>query len=217
MVIPFIGALFYFILYKDSKVVQLLYMGTKFFTLFWPVLVYFALGNMKEFDFFAKLKPQKKPVMAGLIFGILLIICMLGLMETPIGDIVTAGGTAMKDKVIALGISSWYWPFALFISLIHSLLEEYYWRWFVYGQLRKIVPISFAHILGGVSFAAHHLVITSQYFPMGWAVFFASAVGIGGMIWSILYEKHGTLVGVWICHIFADLVIFWVGYQVIFV
>ena len=48
----------------------------------------------------------------------------------------------MQRKVGAFGIDSAakYFVLASFYSLFHSLLEEYYWRWFVFQQLRARGP-----------------------------------------------------------------------------
>ena len=46
----------------------------------------------------------------------------------------------MQEKVRGFGVGS-VWAYAaltLFYSAIHSGLEEYYWRWFVFGQLRQM-------------------------------------------------------------------------------
>ena len=44
-------------------------------------------------------------------------------------------------KVRDLGLDR-LWKYAatgVFYALAHSLLEEYYWRWFVFGQLHRAV------------------------------------------------------------------------------
>ena len=47
-------------------------------------------------------------------------------------------GQAVRDKIVDLGIDR-LWMYAavgVFYAICHSGLEEYYWRWFVFGQLR---------------------------------------------------------------------------------
>ena len=51
-----------------------------------------------------------------------------------------AAAELIRDKIAGFGIDS-VWKYALlavFYSLFHSLLEEYYWRWFVFRQLRHL-------------------------------------------------------------------------------
>ena len=44
----------------------------------------------------------------------------------------------MTDKLTALGLQSpaAFIVLGVFYALVHSLLEEYYWRWFVFARLR---------------------------------------------------------------------------------
>src|SRR5262249_6160472 len=53
------------------------------------------------------------------------------------GTFATAGNKMLKE-LSGIGVTSpaIYAGVAIFYSLLHSLLEEYYWRWFVFGRLR---------------------------------------------------------------------------------
>src|SRR5690606_28218177 len=53
---------------------------------------------------------------------------------------------------------------AIFISLFHSFLEEYYWRWFVFGELQRRIPVGAAYAIASVGFAAHHVLVVLAYF-----------------------------------------------------
>src|SRR5262249_6815230 len=48
--------------------------------------------------------------------------------------------------------------FAVLLSVVHSLLEEYYWRWFVFGRLQRLLPVSTAVLLASAAFMAFHLI-----------------------------------------------------------
>ena len=54
-----------------------------------------------------------------------------------------AAMSQIREKVAGFGIGSptKFVALGAFYSLAHSLLEEYYWRWFVFGQLRRLVPL----------------------------------------------------------------------------
>ena len=147
-----------------------------------------------------------------------LLISALGtiLMLSPMGEAVRDSAAAVNAKAESLGFKQHFIPFAIFICLLHSGLEEFYWRWFVYGQLRRRLRPTAAHSLAAISFAAHHLVVTSQFFPLPLAVFLAVCVGMGGFIWSWMYEKHGGLFGCWVSHLCVDAFLMVVGHQLIF-
>ncbi len=121
------------------------------------------------------------------------------------------------EKVSGLGMSS-VWKFAMlgvFYALVHSFLEEYYWRWFVYDMLKRFVSIPVANVISSLGFMAHHVVLLSVYFeswtsPMTWLC--SAGVAIGGVYWAWLYQKTGTLIWPWISHMVVDAGIFIVGY-----
>ena len=105
---------------------------------------------------------------------------------------------------------------ALFISVLHSLLEEYYWRWFVLGRLRRYLPLGVALVIGSLAFMAHHVFVLAYYFPgRFWlaAVPFSLCVAAGGLVWGWLYARYQNLYATWLSHIMADAAFMIVGYD----
>jgi membrane protease YdiL (CAAX protease family) len=141
---------------------------------------------------------------------------MFGLFWGPMGQVVATGASQIRSKAASLGILNHYWLFGLFVALVHSLIEEYYWRWFVYGRLRELVRPGSAHALAALAFAAHHIVITTQYFGAAWGLVLGSLVGVGGALWSVMYERQRTLAGAWASHMAVDLGILAVGHKAVF-
>jgi membrane protease YdiL (CAAX protease family) len=103
-------------------------------------------------------------------------------------------------------------------SLVHSLLEEYYWRWFVFGGLRRYMPVAAAVVVSAVAFTAHHVILLATFFgaltlP---AIFFSLCVAVGGAAWAVIYHRSGSLLGPWLSHATIDAGIFVVGYDILF-
>ena len=121
----------------------------------------------------------------------------------------------VRARAEGLGFKDNFVLFAIFLSIVHSALEEFYWRWFAYGQLRHKVSREAAHILAAVAFGGHHLIITLQFFPIPLALFLTASVVVGGFIWSMMYEKQGTVIGCWISHICVDVMLMVIGFQLI--
>ena len=211
MVLPFAASFLYFVFWSDRPAGQPTYFAIKAFTLVWPLIVLFW---MKE-----KLRiPAKftaRSVIPGILFGLAVVITMGMTMMTPLGTVIEAGGPAVREKASALGFTKNFVLFAVVISIAHSFLEEYYWRWFVYGNFRRIIPGWVAHAAAAAAFSAHHFVVTWQYFTPSMAIFLGICVGVGGLAWSYLYERTGTLSGSWISHLIVDAGIMTIGYHLI--
>jgi membrane protease YdiL (CAAX protease family) len=112
-----------------------------------------------------------------------------------------------------------YLLFAVPFCLGHSLLEEYYWRWFVFGNLQRWIPVWPAIVLSSLAFMAHHVVILFVYFPgRFWsaAMPFSLCVAVGGAVWAWLYHCTKSLYAPWVSHAIVDIAIFAVGFDMIF-
>jgi uncharacterized protein len=214
--LPFLSSLFYFVFFSAHPAARVAYILTKVFTLAWPLLAFrFVLGE----PFPGPVAPFRRRLGAlplGILSGLLMGATLVGLMATPVGGVVSGSVGAIREKAVQLGILAWYWPFALFLSLFNSLVEEYYWRWFVYGRLRRVWPGWRAHLLAGLAFGAHHAVVISQFISPGWGLVAGAVVALGGIILSVLFERQGTVAGAWVCHLIADLCIMGVGHWLLF-
>ncbi len=137
----------------------------------------------------------------------------------PAGYFSDAVVEAVRGKVGGFGIASGprYAALASFYVVFHSLLEEYYWRWFVFGQLRRLTSLPLAIGVSSLGFMAHHVCIVSVFF--GWfspaSIGLSLAVAAGGAIWAWLYHRTGSLWGPWISHALVDAGIFIIGYDLV--
>jgi membrane protease YdiL (CAAX protease family) len=215
MLVPALGAYGYFVFYREADTARLAYGATKVFTLLWPVLAV-LLVQRERWPAWPPAWINARALPLGLISGLGIAVGMLGLMRTPLWEVLSAGQASIRLKSESFGFLRYYWLFGLLLSLFHSLLEEYYWRWFVFGRLRRVLPLAAAHGLAGAAFAAHHIVIASVYFGPVWGVALGTLVGGGGVIWSVLYVKQRTLVGAWVSHIFVDLGLMLIGHRLLF-
>ncbi|MBW2460123.1 MAG: CPBP family intramembrane metalloprotease [Deltaproteobacteria bacterium] len=219
LVVPLFGSLIYFVWVPEGALGQAAYTLTKVFTLVYPLFFLGSIGvnglTRRRDDQQAKWPSRRAVLLTGLGSGVLIAGLGVVLMLTPLGDLVRQGAGAATDKAEALGFRQHFVLFAIFISVIHSGLEEYYWRFFVYGQLREKCRPWVAHGIAAVAFAAHHLVLTLQFFSVGLAVFMAVAVAVGGLLWTVMYERQGTVLGGWLSHLCVDAFLMLVAYQLV--
>jgi len=218
LIVPAIGALFYFVLFPEGSVGQAAYTITKLFTLFYPLLFLrrTGLGGLLRRRRGKGSWPGWGAVIwTGMLCGAAISSLGMLLMLTPLGEIVKEGSGAVTERAEGLGFARHFLLFAVFLSLIHSALEEFYWRWFVYGQLQRRVSRWMAHAVAALAFGGHHLIITLQFFSVSLALFLTTCVVAGGFIWSIMYERQGTVIGCWVSHICVDVMLMIIGFQLI--
>lgn len=163
--------------------------------------------------------PSRAGLVEGVVFGLVVAGAMLALYALVLRPVGFFEGPdqAVRDKLQDMGLDGW-WQFvgaALFYSLFHSLLEEYYWRWFVFGELRELVRVGSAIIVSSLGFMAHHVVVLATF--LGWqspaTYLFSAAIAIGGAVWAWIYHRSGNLYGAWFGHLLVDAAIFAIGYD----
>jgi len=217
-VLPLFGALLYFVFAKGVGLAQAAYSGTKLFTLAWPIIaVPWILKHRVERPAWREAR-HWRTLPSGLLMGAGIVGLMFLLMQTQwIGEPVRTNAVRINDTVTGLGLNRGnYWAFGICLAVLHSLLEEYYWRWFVFGGLRQLMPAGLAHALAGAAFMGHHVVVLLQFFPVPLALFLSFSIGLGGVIWSGMYVRQGSLLGVWLSHIIVDFGILSIGHQLLF-
>jgi hypothetical protein len=167
--------------------------------------------------------PGPRGVPAGVAFGLSVAVLAFVLYYGWL-----AGGTLLGDtparlqsKLTEFGLETpaGYVGLAAFIAVVHSLLEEYYWRWFVYGRLRRHLPQTAALCISGLAFMGHHVLVLAVYFPgRFWiaVVPFSLGVALGGVVWAWLYERSGSLLGPWLSHLIVDAALMAIGYDLLF-
>lgn len=217
LVLPLIASFFYFVLFPGTVFGNGFYTAIKVFLVVWPFAA--TLVILRESMRRSKPSPKERrwSLWVGAAFGVAVALLMVALKEfTPMGEVLEQNGLRIRERVDGLGMLDHFLLAAVAISIAHAALEEFYWRWFVYGNLRHLISTPWAHVIAAIGFASHHLVITSQFFPFGFAVFLSTFVGIGGAFWSWLYQKTGTLWGPWFSHMLVDFAIFYLGYRLLF-
>ncbi|MEM7146701.1 MAG: CPBP family intramembrane glutamic endopeptidase [Verrucomicrobiota bacterium] len=225
MVVPSLGALCYFIFFTGTPLGQTIFTVTKIFGVAWPILTTLFLirhpGQILQTGpdtppLRDRIKKHLQSLPLGLISGLIISAGILAVAWlTPLEDVILAAAPAISQKINDLGFANNFLLLALGISLVNSAMEEYYWRWFVYGNLRHVIWLPAAHLLAALAFTAHHLVVTTQFFPLPIALLACAGVFTGGLIWSALYQHQKSILGVWLSHILVDLAIFIIAYQAI--
>ncbi|WP_254507800.1 CPBP family intramembrane glutamic endopeptidase [Anatilimnocola floriformis] len=130
----------------------------------------------------------------------------------------------MLLKLRGFGLDSFgaYIALGVGYSLVHSWMEEYYWRWFVFRELadknfdNAKLPVR-ALVISSLAFAAHHVVVLAGYFEWSspWTYILSAIVAIGGGLFAWIYWSSRSLYAAWLAHAFADAAIFLIGYDLV--
>jgi len=235
MVFPTILTLAYFVLLSGHSawLQQLVYAVGKTIQFTFPALVValpgmrrsssgFRIATMRVLSWRLRsgwLRIQAPKLALGAGFGLLVLAAMFGLYHLmwKANPAFADAIEAIRGKIVGLGINAlWiYVAVGAFYALCHSGLEEYYWRWFVFGQLRNRLRWTFAVAVSSLAFMAHHVIVLATYFGWSspWTYVFSLSVAVGGVVWAWLYERSGSLAAPWLSHLVVDAAIFLVGYD----
>ena len=166
-------------------------------------------------------RPQRAEIMIGLVSGLVIAAAMWLLFDLVIANssVYSELEQKVQHKVAGFNFTSIpaYLGMAVFYAAFHSLLEEYYWRWFVFGQLKEVTSLSVAMAISSLGFMAHHVIVLAYFFgsdsPLAYV--FSFCIAIGGAFWAWMYHRFGTLYGVWTSHAIVDAGIFFIGFQML--
>ncbi|MEE9403442.1 MAG: CPBP family intramembrane glutamic endopeptidase [Algisphaera sp.] len=130
---------------------------------------------------------------------------------------------AMREQIqtVGLGKPAFYLLGALYWCTINSLLEEYFWRWFIGERLRNVLPRNatgdlLSAFFSALLFTAHHVIALAVLFDAKTTALASTGVFIGGFIWSLLYLKYRNIYAGYISHVYADIIIFYLGWRILF-
>ena len=198
--------------YNGQPIGQVIYTINKTILILWPISwVYFS--KTKGWPF---LKGKiKKSLLQGTLFGIIIIAIVIGLYfgfydfwYKFLPNLLTAveSLTFLKNNYII---------FAFLLSLFHSFLEEYFWRWFILNGLMIKFKKWTAAIISALAFAMHHFIVISLLVPLELSLTFSFAIFLTALIWTAIYFKTKSLYGPWLSHFCADAIVMGIGYIMI--
>jgi membrane protease YdiL (CAAX protease family) len=214
MIIPAAVTILNVYIMNDKTNIQIMYFGLKLYFIFWPLFVVAAIEKKEALLSVLFSKNQRKSIKAGLVRGTFLFFFIIGFIKiSPLNSYIIDHSGFIKRRLIETGFINHFLIYGLILSVVHSLIEEYYWRWFVYGRLKRFFQNSNASFLSGLAYSAHHIVVLNIYFSFWGVVFFGILVFLAGIYWNYTYQKHESIFASWIQHLFVDLAIIYIGYH----
>lgn len=101
--------------------------------------------------------------------------------------------------------------YGLYITFINSLLEEFFFRGFIFLNIIKLGYRKTAYIFSSMAFAIYHIANFKNWFSMELFMLASLGLFIGGCVFNALDEKDHSFLNSWFVHICADLAIVLIG------
>ena len=160
------------------------------------------------------LRPKKKGLLQAIALGVGIYVVILGgyFLVSPFFDFSQIAG-ALTDNA---GVTKENFLYvSLYISFANSFLEEFFFRGFVFTNLKQHSGRKLAYIFSAAAFSLYHVAMMIGWFSP--ALFLLVMVGlvVGGMIFNWLNEKLDTIYCSWLTHMFANFVINTIGFMLL--
>ena len=101
---------------------------------------------------------------------------------------------------------------SLYISLMNSFLEEFFFRGFGFITLKKYTTRKVSYIFSSVLFAVYHVGMLVGMFDWWALLLLLLGLIIGGCIFNFLNELNDNIYPSWFVHMFANFAINTVGF-----
>ena len=172
----------------------------------------FFIIHKEEFADFKKLFVFKKGgILKALILGIgVYAVILLGYLFTR--NIIDYSNVT-SSLTEGMGITAENFIFvSLYISLMNSFLEEFFFRGYGFITLKKYTSRKIAYIFSSSIFAVYHVGMLIGMFQFGALVILLLGLIVGGCIFNYLNELNDNIYPSWFVHMFANFSINTVGF-----
>lgn len=160
------------------------------------------------------LLPKRKGLLPAIALGVGIYAVILGgyFLVSPFFDFSKIAGSLTENA----GVTKENFLYvSLYISFANSFLEEFFFRGFVFTNLKRLSGRKLAYIFSAAAFSLYHVAMMIGWFSP--ALFLLVMVGLatGGMIFNWLNEKLDTIYCSWLTHMFANFAINTIGFMLL--
>lgn len=211
--VPTISILFTLNFNDDELTSQVFFMACKLWLLITPAYWFLHIeGNDRSWSL-----PDRDGLILGASTGTLMsgIIVVMWIL---FGDTIDSDAMLKEMETTGLTDIRIYFAGMLYWIFLNSMLEEYVFRWFVTTKGIEIFGSEIAAICLSASLFTLHHAIALHYFGFIWWQTVMACFGLlsAAAIWSWLYIRHKSIWVCWLSHAICDVVVFSIGYILIF-
>ena len=172
----------------------------------------FFLRNKNDFENLKRMFVfQKKGLLVSLFLGFFVYIVIVGgyFAVRNIFDFSNVASSLTSD----MGITADNFIYvSLYISLMNSFLEEFFFRGYGFITLKKYTSRKTAYIVSSSVFAIYHIGMLVAMFDIIPILIMMLGLIIGGCIFNYLNEINDNIYSSWFVHMFANFAINTVGF-----
>lgn len=211
--VPSLSVIFGIKIIENELHSQIFFFFCKLWIFILPTYWYLKIENNN----ISKEYPPKDGLLIGLVTGVIMSIIIIltwFIFENSIdldSMIKTLNSKGLSNiNLYILGMI--YWIF------INSLLEEYVFRWFITTKASIIFGSEIFGILFSAGLFTLHHSLALYFFGFIWWQTILASFGLlsAAAIWSWLYIKYRSIWVCWLSHAICDIVVFSIGYQILF-
>jgi len=165
----------------------------------------------KSLSYLSLLRPKKKGVLPALLLGVGIYVLIVGayFAVSPFFDFSGIASSLTRD----MGVTAENFLFvSLYISFVNSFLEEFFFRGFVFTNLKKLSGRGAAYWFSALVFSLYHVAMMVGWFSPLLFLLVMLGLAAGGFIFNFLNEKADTVYCSWLTHMFANFAINTVGF-----
>lgn len=172
----------------------------------------FFIINKKDFNDFKKLFIFKKDgLLKSLLLGVLIYLITLGSYFLTKNIIDYSNVTTSLTSGMGITADNFIYV-SLYISLMNSFIEEFFFRGYGFITLKKYSNRKFAYVFSSVIFAVYHVGMLIGMFNNFSLLLLLIALIIAGCIFNYLNEKNNNIYSSWFVHMFTNFAINTVGF-----
>ena len=160
------------------------------------------------------LRPKKKGLLPAIALGVGIYVVILGgyFLVSPFFDFSQIAG-ALTDNAGVTKDNFLY--VSLYISFANSFLEEFFFRGFVFTNLKQHSGRKLAYIFSAAAFSLYHVAMMIGWFSPALFLLVMAGLVVGGMIFNWLNEKLDTIYCSWLTHMVANFAIHTIGFMLL--
>lgn len=101
-----------------------------------------------------------------------------------------------------------------YVIILNSLLEEYFWRSFIFHELHQRLNLKFAYFISALAFSFHHIMFYYDWFSPLFFLLVTLGLTIYSLLMNHLFVKAKDLFSCWLVHAMVDVIQITIGYLI---